>query len=65
MAETKIKIDSRVKRKKIPGCCGVVKDMRAETSSSGVEVKEKNLMVKVLWDNGTLSYLTTESLEAV
>ena len=61
----KFKVDDRVKRAKIPGCRGVVKELRTEITASTEEAREKSLMVSVLWDNGTLSYLTPDALEVV
>jgi hypothetical protein len=61
----KFKINDRVKRAKGTGCLGTVKDIRAETSASQKEEKVANLLVNVLWDNGTLSYFTPSALESV
>jgi len=64
-ATEKIKVNDRVKRAKIPGCHGVVKELRTEVTASSVEARERSLMVSVLWDNGTLSYMTPDALEVV
>lgn len=48
----------------IIGCHGIIKTVAQETTSTPVE-KEKSLMYQVLWDNGTLSYLGADMLEAV
>jgi hypothetical protein len=45
------------------GCQGTVKAIREETTMSPRESKEKTVMIHVLWDNGTLSYLGAEGLE--
>jgi hypothetical protein len=45
------------------GCIGTVKALREETTLTSRESRERSLMVQVLWDNGTLSYLGPEGLE--
>lgn len=45
------------------GCCGIVKSLRHETTTSSAENKNRSAMVQVLWDNGTLSYHGPEALE--
>lgn len=57
------KINDRVRRAAGLGCCGIVKDVRSEVTASSAEAREKSLLVQVLWDNGTLSYFSPESLE--
>ncbi len=47
------------------GCLGTVKALREETTMSAKDSKEKTVMVHVLWDNGTLSYLGPEGLEVI
>jgi len=60
----KFKVNDRVQRATGKGCLGVVKDLRSEITAAGrSEEKEKNLMLNVQWDNGTLSYLSPSSLE--
>lgn len=59
-----IQVSDRVQRVKDPGLQGVVKELRTETTSKQ-DAKEKGLMVQVLWDNGTLSYFSPESLKKV
>lgn len=46
------------------GCVGTVKALREETTLAQKESREKSVMVQVLWDNGTLSYLGPEGLES-
>lgn len=58
-----MKISDRVRRKDKEGCCGVIKDIRDEITGTASEPPEKSLMIKVLWDNGTASYLSPEALE--
>ncbi len=66
MAETsKLKANDRVKRRSGLKNIGVVKDIRSEVTASTQEAKEKGLLVQVLWDNGTFSYLGPEGLEIV
>jgi hypothetical protein len=59
----KFKVNDRVKRASGGGCIGVVKELRAETTSIGDSKKEKPLLVSVLWDNGTISYFSPEGLQ--
>jgi len=58
-----LKVNSRVKKKNVLGCLGVVKEMREEIVSSSGDTREKALIVKVSWDNGTESFFDPESLE--
>lgn len=60
--ETEFKENDRVKRKAGSGCLGVVKDIRQEVTASSAEVSRPRL-IKVQWDNGTLSYFSPEALE--
>lgn len=46
------------------GCMGTVKSLRQETTSSSAQARPNAVMVQVLWDNGTLSYLGPEGIEA-
>jgi len=59
----KFKVNDRVKRISGEGCMGIVKEVRAETTSVGDSKKEKPLLIAVLWDNGTLSYFSPEGLQ--
>jgi hypothetical protein len=63
MASRVIKVNDRVKRITGLGCSGLVKEIRTEATVARVEPSEKANMVNVLWDNGTLSYLSPEALE--
>ena len=67
MATKKLKIADRVKRANVPGCRGTIKEIRQEViqTASSLEDRDRNLMVYVQWDNGTLSSHATESLELV
>ena len=67
MSSKKFKIDDRVKRGKGTGSNGTVKDLKTEVASTTNPRPDetKGLMVQVLWDNGTLSYLAPEALEVV
>lgn len=66
MDENKVqKVNDRVKRKNNLGCLGVVKEVREEIVGSAGDTREKALIVKVLWDNGTVSYFDPESIENV
>jgi hypothetical protein len=54
----------RVKKIDATGCQGTVKEIKEETvTNTSDESKPKNLLIQVLWDNGTLSYFTPEALE--
>jgi hypothetical protein len=59
----KLKVNDRVKRLSGEGCIGVVKEIRAETTSIGDSKKEKPVLISVLWDNGTISYFSPEGLQ--
>ena len=61
----KIKLNDRVKRINVVGCLGTVKEVKQEVTTNSQEAREKNLMINVQWDNGTLSYLSPEALEVV
>ena len=49
----------------MPRCLGVVKDMHEEIIGTSGDTKDKAMLVKVLWDNGTFSYFSPEALEVV
>lgn len=61
---TKLKPNTRVKRKSVPGCLGTVQDIREEVTPTR-DIKHKALIVRVLWDNGTLSQFDPDGLEVV
>jgi hypothetical protein len=63
--ENTFKIDDRVKRIGRPGCLGTVKVLREEVIGSSGESSKCEFLIKVQWDNGTLSYFAPESLEHV
>ena len=62
--KSEIQVNDRVVIAKTPGIQGVVKEIRSETTAKQ-DSKEKGLMIQVLWDNGTLSYLAPEALSRV
>ena len=62
MATKAFKVDDRVKRASGTGCAGVIKDVREETMATKVETPQKSMLVNVLWDNGTLSYVSPEAI---
>lgn len=64
MENCAFKEGDRVKRKVYSGAYGIVKDVREETVGSTGDTREKAIIVKVLWDNGTLSYFDPSALEA-
>ena len=66
MAEYKgPKVNDRVKNLLTPRCLGVVKEVHEEVIGSSGDTRDKAVLVKVLWDNGTLSYFSPEALEVV
>ncbi len=62
---TKLKLNDRVKRVNVAGCLGTVKEIKSDVTASTAEAREKNITINVQWDNGTLSYLSPQSLEVV
>ena len=65
-SQKKFKPNDRVRRTSGKGSLGYVKDVRSEITSAGhSDDKEKNLMINVQWDNGTLSYFSPGALELV
>lgn len=59
--QVKFKAQDRVKRANVPGCLGVVKEIKVDVMATP-ESREKGVMIGVLWDNGTLSYLAPHCL---
>ena len=64
MTTRKFKENDRVRRIGSSACAGTVKGLRTELTATTVEAREKGLLVGVLWDNGTMSYFSPESLES-
>ena len=58
-----LKEKNRVKRKSAKGCAGTILNIREEVGAS-ISQAERPKLIKVHWDNGTVSYLTPEALEA-
>ncbi len=56
-------VNDRVKSKDAERCLGVVKEVHEEVIGTTGDIKDKALMVKVQWDNGTFSYFAPEALE--
>ena len=65
MATTDLKVNDRVKRLGFQGCYGAVKEIREEIVGTSGDTTDKAVMVKVQWDNGSLSYFSPEALERV
>lgn len=65
MSKQNLKVSDRVKRATGDGCLGVIKEIREETMAARVESPQKSPLVNVLWDNGTLSYLSPDALQLV
>jgi hypothetical protein len=55
----------RVRRSWGEGCLGTVQQVREEVTSTSGDVREKGLLISVLWDNGTLSYFSPEGLDII
>lgn len=66
MAAKKFKEEERVRRATQKGCDGTVIEVRTELESAGLseESRERGVMVGVKWDNGTISFLAPDALEA-
>ena len=64
-AECQVKVDDRVRRVGRSGPVGTVKSLREEVIGSSGEAGKKEVLVKIQWDNGTLSYFSPESVEVV
>ena len=66
MAAKKFKQEDRVRRTNHKGCDGTVFEIRMELENGGLseEAREKGVMVGVKWDNGTISFLGPDALEA-
>lgn len=62
MATKKIKVGDKVTRKENSGLLGVVKNVRNEVGNTKMAKEDKNLIVNVQWDNGTLSYCAPDAL---
>ena len=67
MGNRGVKVNDRVRRSAQQGCLGVIKEIRNEVMTSKVEEEElqKSAMLNILWDNGTLSYLSPDAVEHV
>ncbi len=63
--KTEYKSDDRVKRLDRPGCLGTVLTLREEVVGSSGEAALRSVMVKIQWDNGTVSYFQPEAIELV
>lgn len=65
MAAKKFKVDERVRRATQKGCDGTVLEVRMELENGGLseEAREKGAMVRVKWDNGTISFIAPEGIE--
>ena len=62
MAAKKLKVGDRVIKKDESGVRGVIKNMRPEVGNTKGSKEEKNMIVNVQWDNGTLSYCSPDAL---
>lgn len=60
-----LSVSDRVRRKDRFGSRGTIQEIRAESTISSASEQNRGLLVSVLWDNGTLSYFSPESLERV
>ena len=70
MPSKKFKAEERVRRVSkdgsVRGCDGTVLETRMELENGGLteEARERGAMITVKWDNGTISILSPEALEA-
>lgn len=64
MEQDKVKVGDRVVLTQKEGLQGSVKGVHFETTAKA-EQRDKALMIEVMWDNGTLSYVTPEQLKLV
>lgn len=59
-------VDQRVKRTEGGRSHGSVVQIREEVNTSALEsARERNYLVQVRWDNGTLSFVSPESIETI
>ena len=65
MPTTDLKVNDRVERSGTSRCLGVVKEVREEIVGTSGDTKDKAVLVKVQWDNGTASYFSPEALKRV
>jgi len=63
MKNEEVKLSQRVRRKDGAGCYGVVREIRDEITATTGDGTGKALIVRVLWDNGTDSFLSPIGLE--
>ncbi|NLF24711.1 MAG: hypothetical protein GX589_03520 [Deltaproteobacteria bacterium] len=65
MATTNLKVNDRVKRVGVERSYGLIKEVREEIIGTSGDTKDKGILVKVQWDNGTISYFSPESLQLI
>ena len=63
MSKKVFKVRDKVKRAGKEGPLGVVTDVREEVTPASAQHKEKPLLIRVLWDNGTHSFFAPDGLE--
>ncbi len=63
MTDKKLKKGDRVKRKNRIGTQGTIQEVREEIIGT-TSNKQAGYMIKVAWDNGTISYFDPEGIEA-
>ena len=64
MTELGMEVNNRVKRKKGEGCHGTIDFIRTETNTSAADrPKDNKYLVRVKWDNGSVSYCSPDALE--
>ena len=64
MEQDKVKIGDRVVMVQKEGLQGSVKGVHFETTAK-MDQRDRAMMVEIMWDNGTLSYVTPEQLKVV
>lgn len=64
MTETKVREGDQVVHVDRNTLKGRVKGVHTETTAKA-EQRDKSLLIEVLWDNGTLSYVAPEKLQVI
>lgn len=64
MEDSDAQVGKKVKRKAGTGPCGLIAEVRDEITGKA-STQDAKKIVSVHWDNGTVSFLTPEALEAV
>ena len=65
MSEKVLEVNSRVRDIKGSRCLGVIKEIREEIVGTSGDTTDKAVLIKILWDNGTFSYISEDAIEVV